>query len=81
MNFWMHFSLDVAEPACNRKWWNFAKVVPRLKMHLDWVNTRHFLQLLKRPEMCVRPILCRGFVAFLGFLVESAGFGEFPVFY
>ena len=34
-------------------------------MHLEWVNGRHFLQLLKRHEMCVRPIPGRGLSGFL----------------
>ena len=34
--------------------------LPALKMILGWVNTRHFLRILKRPEMCVRAIRGRG---------------------
>ncbi len=54
---------------------------PLLKTILVWVNHRPFLRFLKDAEMCVRPILCRGSVAFQGILVESAEFGEFPGFY
>ncbi len=63
--FWAQFSLDVEGPACNLSGGIFAKVVPRLKMHLEWVKHRCFDVFFVGPEKCVRPILCRDLVAFL----------------